>query len=228
MIDLMIVSYNMPEAVDEIMSSIKSTISHRWIVVDNGSDIVLPHPKTSVFVEKNNQVMSGFLAGLEQVEAEFFWDFATSMQSFQFDSDPITEMLSGFLFENVVAVFPAFRSGASAPTHTIYNQRQEHYHTIPVGAFDGMWRTDWIRSRIDKRFTSWGVDIDLGFQARAEGKIMLVDNRVSCEVVEGKGYPERRKLSREENNRVENDRMNTILTEKYGDWRNAEFLRGVL
>jgi hypothetical protein len=211
------------------MSSIKSTISHRWIVVDNGSDIVPPHPKTSVFVEKNNQVMSGALAGLDAITADFFWDFSTSMSGFRYDSDPIEDMLSAFKDENVVSVSPAFRAGAKAPTHKIYNQRPEHFHQIPIGGFDGMWRTQWLKDHLDHRFTSWGHDIDLGFQAHTEGKIILVDNYVTCEIVERKGYPERRRVSEEENNRVENERMNSILSEKYGaDWRSTEWLAEVL
>jgi len=229
MIDLMIINYNMPEAVTEIMDSIHSKVHHRWIVVDNGSDIVAPHPKTSIFVLENKQVMGGFLAGLDLVKSDFFWDFSTSMSAFKYEADPIKDMLSAFSNEDVVAVFPAFTSGVKAPTHKVFNKQDTHFHQTPIGGFDGMWRTEWINGHIDHAFTSWGVDIDLGFRAHFEGKTMLVDNCVTCDLVERRGYPDRRKVSEEENNRVENDRMNAILSEKYGaNWRETDWLRGAL
>jgi hypothetical protein len=218
MIDLMIINYNMPEAVTEIIDSIHSRIPHRWIVVDNGSDIVPPHPKTNVFVKENHQVMSGALAGLQEITSEYFWDFSTSMGPIRCDGDPIAEMLSGFEgHPEIVAIFPALSGDIKSPTHTIYRQSDEHFSQVPIGAFDGMWRTDWLKSHLDHAFTSWGVDIDLGYKARREGLTMWVNNHVVTELVERKGYPERRHVSEEQNNRDESERMNRILSQNYGD-----------
>jgi hypothetical protein len=228
MIDLMIINYNFPDIVDYRLETFKSSVPHRWIVVDNGSDILSPSVHSTVFVAENKQWMSGFVAGIEQVNSKYIWLFSTGEKEMRCNGDPIKEVLKVFKnHPDCVGVFPAL-DGVTNKTHLIYVPK-ENDTQIPFGNICGVWDVAWLKEHIDLRLSSWGIDFDLGYQARLENKSLWLSSNVVFQCIEHAGYPERRKITLEENDRQETENMHKVLSSKYGDdWREKMRLKELL
>lgn len=222
MIDLLIVNYNLPEAVTEIMDSINSRIRHRWIIVDNGSDVIAPHPLTNVSVTRNDGWMSGMRAGLAAVSSEFVWVFTTSFGAVTSEHDPIAELKFTFdAFADVVSVTPAWTGYLTPETHKRFAKGKGDYENIGWANPACFWRTDFLKENIEYRSRSgWGTDYELSYLASEAGLQCYRCNNVTMEVHEHRGYDNgRRHVDLQQSERDATAEMHAVYSAKYGaDW----------
>jgi hypothetical protein len=211
MIDLLLINYNVPDAVDSLMQ-MKSRFPHRWIVVDNGSDE--PHPMTSLRLEENRGGMwPAVLAGLEQVTAPFVWILTTSMRNIRSGTDPLAYMISYFI-RDVVGVSPMWRGELTGP-HLLHAKAGGTLYLNTAS----IWRTDWLKANLpDERLISgWGTDFELSLFARQQEKQMLILDGVTVQIQEHYG---RNGDQVEKYTEAARKKMDDVFTEKYGgDWR---------
>jgi hypothetical protein len=223
MIDILIVNYNLPEAVDKLRASIETNVPHRWIIVDNGSDVVAPHPDSTVFVQKNDGWMSGLAAGLDVVTSRYVWILTTSMDAVISEHDPLTDLKLIFALEHrAVAISPAWSGNLGPETHKRFAAGYGYYQNIGWANPAELWRIDFLRANLERRSKhGWGTDYELTYLAKQAGFSMWRANHVKIQISEHKGYgTNRRAQSIDDNQREANEIMNTVYTEKYGpDWR---------
>jgi hypothetical protein len=222
MIDILIVNYNLPESVDEIMSSLKSEVKHKWIIVDNGSDAVPPHKKSTHFVKQNKGWMSGLTVGLDAVKAEYVWVLTTSMGAIQCEGDPIKELLSVFeKYDNAVMASPCWLGELKPKTHKVFAPSIEHYRPATLCSPSAFWKADFLVKNLERSLSyGWGTDFDLTYKARNHSA--WVNNRVGVELHEFAGYgTDRRGETLDQKNANAHAEMERVLSAKYGpDWKN--------
>jgi hypothetical protein len=211
MIDLLLINYNVPDAVDSLMQ-MKSRFPHRWIVVDNGSDE--PHPMTSLRLEENRGGMwPAVLAGLEQVTAPFVWILTTSMANIKHKADPLLTLLSCFSHD-IVGVSPVWKGELTGPHMFMGKAGYTPYMNTA-----SIWQTNWLKANLpDERLVSgWGTDFELSYFAKQQEKRMIVSDSVSVTILQHYGRTENEILDYVNLGRKS---MDAVLSEKYGDnWK---------
>lgn len=215
---LLIVNYNLPEVVDTLTALVPGD----WIIVDNGSDIVPPHPATTIHVKDNGGWMSGLSAGLDAVTDEFVWVFTTSMAFVHCDTDPIAELMEVFKEPEAVCVTPGWVGHLDAGTHKWFALGAGRYNKIGFATPAECWRTEFLRDNLERRLKhGWGTDYDLTYKVRQAGYSAWRANGVRIEIAEHNGYAEgRRKQTLDESRREAYEVMASVLSEKYGpSWR---------
>ena len=225
---LLIVNYNLPERVYLITKSVKGG----WIIVDNGSDIVAPHPESTHFVDKNNGWINGLVVGLEAVKTEFVWVFTTSMGAVSCEGNAIAELQSTFTAHpEAVTVSPAWLGDLTAKTHKVFAPSVEHYRENVMCSPAAMWRTNFLRDNLNHNLIyGWGADLELGYIAKQAGFTLWVNNRVGIDISEHAGYSDgRRNETLDEVNKKASQNMEEVLSDKYGkDWKGLLGLAAVL
>jgi hypothetical protein len=105
---IILCSYNMPEYADALVEHIGKYVKFPYdlIFVDNGSDIVKPSKHTTIFLEKNIQMIPGFTVGFRQAfknekktgkKYNAYWMMTTSCRFDPNDErDPLAMMLDVF------------------------------------------------------------------------------------------------------------------------------------
>jgi len=212
----LIVNYNLPEAVDEIRDSLPNG---RWVIVDNGSDIMPPHKSTNIYMSKNRYWISGLLRGLDSVDTEYVWIFTTSMGAVSCEMDALNEMLYIFaLMSDAISVSPAWVGELTSPTHKAFAQTDESYHKSQLCSPAAMWRTEFIKSNLDPRLIyGWGSEFDLGYIAKQQGYSHYINDRVTVKIKEHNGYADGRRAEElSAINEKASRNMDEVLTEKYG------------
>jgi hypothetical protein len=213
---MLVVNYNLSGVVDELVK-MESDVEHRWIVVDNGSDI--PSVNTTIFIRGNTGgMMPALLAGLRVVTEPFIWILTTSMTAILSEGDPIKLLLDCF-DENTVGVSPLWAGELTGP-----HRMNAEWGERPYLNTASCWRTEWLKDNLpDKRLVSgWGTDFEISYFARQQGKTLRVCKDVSVTIKEHNGYPEKRPMKLKEFNDTARDTMNAVLSEKYGSsWRDT-------
>ena len=105
----------MPEYADSIVEHLRNTVkmSYDLYFIDNGSDLVSPSKYTTYRIEKNIQMIPGFLKGFElakQSNKDYFayWMITTSCRFMKADNRDPLRILVGLLDDdNVFAVQPS-------------------------------------------------------------------------------------------------------------------------
>jgi hypothetical protein len=223
MIDLLLVNYNLPEAVDEIVNSIHSVVPHRWIIVDNGSDLAPAHPRTTHQVSENHGWMSGLSTGLDAVTSDYVWVLTTSMGCVSCDADPLATLLAPFIFDPLtVAVSPAWLNVIGPWTHRHFLAGSSDYEPVDWASPAAFWRADFLKANLERKSSSgWGTDYELTYLAKRDNRSLWKCSAVTVEMHEHRGYDNgRRQVSLAESERMATEEMERIYYAKYGlEWR---------
>ena len=98
---IIICSYNMPEYTDNLVEHIQETVKlpYDLIVFDNGSDLVPPSQHTTHSIDKNIQMVPGFMYALRQATGTYdaYWLLTTSCRfDYNDKRDPLRILLQVF------------------------------------------------------------------------------------------------------------------------------------
>lgn len=245
-----IVNYNMPERADALARYIFDFI--KWPVevflVDNGSDIMQPAENTTLWLERNIQTTGGWNAGLDQArdQGEYlaYWFLITSTSP----PDPLPEAgrgrdvlspLARLLVEDAeaVGVHPALTEDSTTawkhlitrptPSPSLKGGELERgaRRTWMIDNIASLWRAEWFDAQggFDPRLMyGWGIDLDLSWAARHEGRSLWIHEGCQVKKVTDIGYAMgRMKMTAEERVRLAGANMDQVLRNRYGknwDW----------
>lgn len=228
---IIICCYNMPEYTDNLVEHIFKTVNMSFdlFVVDNGSDLVMPSNYTTYRIEKNIQMVPGFLEGLrlaDETGKDYFayWMITTSCRFDEKDSrDPLAELLPSLIaHENSFAIQPSLiiDYGAwkdyLAPRHP-FTVRQVYalenvcplYKAEPFNKL-GRWRKELS--------FGWGISSELYWKARKEnlrifthdGYVMYKDTFIGYKM-------DRMNMTGEERSRIASQQSKDVLAPIYGE-----------
>ena len=201
-----IVNYNMPERTDALCRYIDQHTRwpHDLIVIDNGSDIAEQSKYTALRLERNVQTTNGWLMGLSYADAMAtyihrepylaYWFLITSAAfPISFHGDPLTPMVTHLLRnDDAIAVHPALTEDSTTMwTHLITRGGELPRKTWMVDNIASLYRADWFdaQGRWDARLVyAHGIDLEMCYWARKQGKSLWVDERVRIEKITNIGY----------------------------------------
>lgn len=231
----LIVNYNMPEATDRLVEEILLRVT--WpldiLVIDNGSDLVMPSRYTALALEENVQTTAGWLMGLHYAdylarkhdERYFaYWFLITSAEIVQ-EGDPLSPMAL-FLHEQpeAIGVHPALtEDSTTAWKHLISRGGQGCRRTWMIDNIASLYRASWLdeNGRFDPEMDyAWGIDLETSWKARRDGRGLYVMEPATIRKTSDVGYKmERMNMTAEERRRLAGANMASVLGRKYGpEW----------
>lgn len=225
-----IVSYNMPERCDAICEHLLKNV--KWpmflIVVDNGSDLMPPSKYSTLKLPVNVQTTGGWLAGLEQArkykDLLGYWFIITSAE-FMGEGDPLEPMAD--LMMNVsqsVGVHPALTEDSTSAWDHLFDRGEGLPRRVwMIDNIASLWRAEWFDQEggfdPDLKY-GWGIDLELSWKAREQGRSLYAHEGVQVKKVTDIGYAmDRMNMSAEERGKLAGTNMGQVLAKKYGlDW----------
>ncbi len=222
-----ITNYNMPERTDKLCVHIKEQT--RWpvevFVVDNGSDKMPPSEYTTLHLEKNIQTTGGWLAGLEQVRAKgewlAYWFLITSAE-FVNDQDPLALMAELLISdENAVGVHPALTVDSTSDWPHLFSCGGDYpRRTWHLDNIASLYRAEWFDAAggFDPKMTyAWGIDLEIGWKARRDGRGLYIHEGCSIKKITDIGYKMgRMNMTADERRVLADAQMFEVLGKKYG------------
>ena len=249
---VIITNLNMPERADALAEELfRSDWPFDLFLVDNGSDIMPPAKWTSVHLDKNIQTTGGWLAGVEAsrltgIDYLGYLFLITSAEFVDGGGDVLASMAQ-FLVDtpDAVGIHPALTEDSTTAWEHLKTRIKggEHFSSFGDWAFGQDWvrrtfmidnicslyrRTWWDEvGGFDPRFTyAWGPDLDLGLQARRQGRSLWIDERVRVRKTTDIGYDlGRMRMTSEERRRRASANMDKVMRLKYGsEWKKLMYL----
>ena len=225
-----IVNFNMPERCDAICEHLLRYV--KWpmvlIVVDNGSNLMPPSKYSTVRLPVNVQTTGGWLAGLERArkykDLWGYWFLITSAE-FAGENDPLAP-LADLMMNNsqVVGVHPALtEDSTSAWKHLFKRDGDLPRRVWMIDNIASLWRRAWFDKvgGFDPEMKyGWGIDLELSWKAREQGRALYVHEDCQVKKVTDIGYAmERMNMSADERGQLAGANMDQVLEKKYGeDW----------
>lgn len=237
-IAIILPNYNMPEAVEHMGRYLEENAEwpHDFIVVDNGSDLIMPSPYTRVRLPKNVQTTGGWLAGLQMADdlakarQEPYLGYIFTITSASFDRrvrkcpiSPMAKLLLGV--EKAVGVHAALTVDSTTAWHHLVTRHVKRADPKPrrTWMIENIWalyRASWFDrvGRFDPALTfAWGCDLETSYIARQQGRSLWIDERVLVRKVTDIGYEmDRMNMTADERQFRARTEMAHILTKKYG------------
>lgn len=237
-----IVNYNMPERADALYNYLyyKSTYPTDIYLVDNGSNLAPKAYNTNVTLKSNRQTTNGWLQGVKQAKqheklsGKRYFAYMFLITSTEFidgvSGDVVKSMVSKlYEDENAVGVHPALtEDSTTAWTHLKYRGYEAIRPTWFIDNIASMYRASWYNEvgGFDKQFKyAHGIDLELCYLARKQGKGLYVDERVLVKKVTDIGYTMgRMNMTAEERQYKATANMYDVMQAKYGDsWQKLMF-----
>lgn len=199
---IVICSYNMPEYTDSLCEHIidKVSVPYDLVVVDNGSDKVPKSKYTTHWIEKNIQMVPGFMYGLEEADImgknyDYYWFLGTSGKFLKDDKrDPLKTLQKIFQIDPLAyAIQPSLlHIGEPNAWENLLSPRRpsEPRRVWATDYVCTLFKASWFDQlgRWRKEFTrGWGVGMENFYLARKagyhiythDGYIMLHDTGVA-------------------------------------------------
>ena len=234
-VGIVILSYNMPEVVQQWHEYIGLTVNWpiEYVVVDNGSELPLSSfiPEERILrLSQNMRTTFGVMAGVQamyQKGCTHVWPISTSTLPpvLPWTYDPVERLMNVFsacASVGVVAVSPTFTGESrSWPHQLLFSNGTTTVESHWLLGLFAMWEINFLMENVDLRLSwSWGVDMELSAIARLS-RSMYKHNGVTVRLREEIGYKMGRmtctQLDREKYARAE---MTEILSMKYGEnWK---------
>jgi hypothetical protein len=227
---IVICSYNMPEAVEHIVSTINYKVHRPYdlVVVDNGSDLVSPSVFTTDFIPVNIQMVPGFMEGmriLDKKKEDYFayWLITTSV-SFLWEevADPLDELLKILESdESIYAVQPSFifENGGSWEQYLTPREPFKPRRIWGLEYSCPLFRASHFNrlGRWNEELTyGWGIASETGYLARKEGLKFYTDDAHPMRKNTQIGYVmERMNMSAVERGELASKQCKDILEPKY-------------
>lgn len=233
-IALIITNYNMNERADQIVEYIKQYVKYPVdvILVDNGSDKQPASKYTALHLQRNVQTLHGWLMGLHYADSleiyEEFKYFAygfviTSSEIVPNQGDIITKLLIPMITDNeVVGIHPALSKDSTTWwKHMITHKSSNKWrHTNMIDNIFSIYRADWFnkQGRFNSAMTyAWGIDLEMSYFARRDGKRLLINDEVMVKKVSNIGYlMDRMNMTSEDRFKNAREQMNKYFVETYG------------
>jgi hypothetical protein len=246
-----IVNYNMPERAEALARYIWDRV--KWpcdiFLVDNGSDLCAPAPSTTLRLERNVQTTGGWLAGLSQAReaGEYlgYWflitsaEFPTETQDFAIETQDFASVPRLLVEdENAVGVSPALTvDSTTAWKHLIARNNVDPGQDQPgcarrtwmIDNIASLWRADWFDEQggFDAALVyAWGIDLELCYKARQQGRSLWVHEGCRVKKVTDIGYAMgRMNMTSDERRSLAGANMDEVLRRKYGEnwnWKMRE------
>lgn len=225
---IILTNYNMPERADALVDYIKLALpfnEYEVFLVDNGSDLVSPAANTTIWLPKNRQTCGGWLAGWDQAREQDFdayWFLITSAE-IPFNQGDILRPMTDFLFSHpkAVIIHPALTEDSTTHwKHMKTKGGSRPRRTWMVDNIAALYRADWYNSigGFDAMLSyGWGVDLEMCYLARKEGRSIWIDERVQVEKITNIGYTmERMNMTASERANAAGANMQTVMGMKYG------------
>ncbi len=227
-----IVNYNMPERADalfEYLDSKSANVELDIYLIDNGSDLVKPPANTNVFVKENCQTTGGWLEGLKAVDEsgekyDLYMFLITSTEFVEASKGLVSTLASNFADKDVVGVHASLTSDSTTAWPHLKNYNLTDAREVwMIDNICSMYRADWFdrMGRFEKELIyAHGVDLEMSYFARRDGKKLLVDERVEVKKTTDIGYTmDRMNMTAKERNSKAYKNMCEVLEKKYGgDW----------
>lgn len=243
-----ITNFNMPERADALFEYIAD--NSEWpcdmVMVDNGSDLVIPGIHSTVKLKKNIQTTGGWLAGLRYAKSLAmlenrkhlaYWFITTSAEFVKESGDPLTSMMEFFLSNgNAVAIHAALTTcSTTAHKRMIARGGEGPRKTFLIDNIASLWRADWFDSvgGFDPALVySWGLAGEICWKARKEGRGIWIHEGARIKKVAHIGYTmQRMGMSAKERGDLASANVKDILGARYGpDFlrkMNGEFVQSV-
>ena len=229
LVTAIIVNYNMPERTDALCEHLLRYV--KWpmvlIVVDNGSDLMDPSKYSTLRLSANVQTTGGWLAGLKKAreyDSLAYWFLITSAE-FSGEDDPL-EPMADLMMNNsqVVGVHPSLtEDSTSAWKHLFHRNGDLPRRVWMIDNIASLWRADWFDQvgGFDPELKyGWGIDLELSWKAREQGRALYVHDDCQVKKVTDIGYTmERMNMSADERRQLAGANMDEVLACKYGpDW----------
>jgi GT2 family glycosyltransferase len=224
---ILIVNYNMRERADALYEHIVEYVEWPYEIfsIDNGSDLVKPSKYANVRLENNVQTTGGWLAGLEAARSKrdwfAYWFLITSTE-FVEPADTLTPMVELLVEDdNAVGVHPALTDDSTSDWPHLFDCGSgEPRRTWHIDTIAALYRAEWFDEvgGFDPRMTyAWGIDLDMGWQARQAGRGLYVHEDVQVKKVTDIGYKMgRMNMTADERRQRASGEMAEILADKYG------------
>lgn len=222
---LFIVNYNMPERADDLYEHLDKTKTDTDVfLIDNGSDITPPALHTNILLEENCQTTNGWIKGLESVKSSGakydIYGFLITSTRIIGDRDILKTLLEDFEDPGVVAVHPSLTLESTTNWEHLKRVGKTPRRTWMIDNIFSLWRSDYFDAQggWDKDLIfAHGIDLELCWKARRDGRKILVDDRVMVEKITDIGYTlNRMNMSAEDRRKKGWNNMNEVLTRKYG------------
>jgi hypothetical protein len=225
---VIIPNYNMPESTESLCYHVGlSEVEHDIIVVNIGEHG--NSPLGSVSVKQNVQMTHGILMGIQyskylEAVGNFkylgYWILLTSTV-FTSDVDVLSYLISEMENNpNCVMITPSFDKSSEIAWDNLYNSGSGYRHTWGSDCFALLYRADWYNSKggYDNRLlVGWGVDLEMSYLAKREGKdIVVCDDVVMHKATGNMDKLGRMPESISDRNKRGAEEMHRILNEKYG------------
>lgn len=226
-IAVILTNYNMPERTDALCKHLLTYVD--WplslFVVDNGSDLIAPSPFTTLRLKQNRQTTGGWLAGLEQARAEGEWLgylFLITSTEFIPGTDPLSPMAELLTFDPQVAgVHPALTPDSTTDWPHLYRRNGGRVRqTWHIDNICSLYRAAWFDAAggFDPALSfAWGLDLELGYKARQQGKRLVVHEGVQVKKVTDIGYQmNRMHMSAKDRRNLAAAEMAAVFEPRYG------------
>jgi hypothetical protein len=229
-------SYNMTERVDHLYEWVEANVKwpHDWVIVDSGSDLVMPSEHTTLRMRKTQEMMTAFrlgqvyAEGMEATNGEdyrAFW-FLTSSVRFPAPETYPQDILEGLMLDllntpGAVGVHPALYNPVPGLAWTCLLQqpgntlRRVWGIEITAMLVDAAWwkSGDWVNPKLR---IGWGLMMDACYQARREGLGFYVDDAFPMHKDQGLVEKMGRRGSRADRDSEGSRTMQAVLEAKYG------------
>lgn len=227
---VILTNYNMTERTDALCEYLLNNSDRNTfdlIVVDNGSDLVSPSKYTKVWLPINRQTMGGWLAGVDSLAGDDTYDSyvftITSIEFPSFEQDIIGRLREVWVnWTNSVMISPAL----TADSTTAWN----HMKASLTPDVRQTWMLDNLFTFYDKAWYNakggfdpmwaygWGVDLEMSYFARKEGKEILLAEDIVFKKVTDIGYAmNRMRMTAEQRRVLARTNMETYMRVKHGD-----------
>jgi hypothetical protein len=227
-----IVNFNMPERADALAEYIKAHCDARVYLVDNGSTFP-PAKNTNVWMPKNKQTTAGWLTGYhcakDEANYKFFWFIGTSAEFTV--GDPLAPMLHVLeALPKAVGVHPALTPDSTTSwEHMKWQGGDVQYRRVwMIDNIAALWRASFFNKHpFDPELIyAWGLDLELAYHARQEGKSLYICEEAVVRKVTDIGYAMGRMgMTAEDRRLLARENMDIVFTKKYGkDWRDIMYV----
>lgn len=233
-----IVNYNMPERADALYEYLDGHCKNKDIyLIDNGTDLVEKAKHSNVFIPKNVQTTQGWLAGMQEADkvgGYFAYMFLiTSTRFIEESKDPIASMMRKLEEdENAVGVHASLTPTSTTSWEHLKTCGSGFRRTWFIDNICSLYRASWfdLQGRFDKEMIyAHGVDLEMCYKARAQGKSLWVDDDIQVEKITDIAYKmDRMRMTANDRNKLARQNMEEVMKKKYGsEWFNIMMKEGV-
>lgn len=220
---IILVNYNMKEKTEKIIKHLEKTIKHPYdlITVDNGSN-EKEKINATINLKNNIHITNGILVALNYADTlevtnnEKYLGYSIIDSNIEFvnDDDILTQMVKTLKSDsNIVGIAPSLKYDSKTNWDIFKNSKDKKKENIYfIQDHFSLYRASWFnkvgRYNRDLKY-GWGIDIENGYNAYKDHKVMILDNTLLIKYNGSINYNKK-------SNKEKGDDMNLYFIKKYG------------